>query len=184
MKPDDPGRKMVYWQLGEVFAHQRRFEEAIEQCDLTLHDDPKHYVALNLRMDCLLGLAEQLKEREPGKVPGVYMEMGATADRLLAVSASPQAFVAAGLAYERAGRLDLAQERLKEAVRLEPRDVNARLMLGEVMWRAGDHEGALKELEQAESVDPGVRAQRDAIVAAWEKAMNGGAATGPDTRAH
>lgn len=175
MEPADPGRRVVYWQLGQVYYNEQRFAEALEQCDLTLRDDPKHVVALTLRLDSLVGLAAQARVQQPGAIPAITLETARTADRLNDLQPHSDRYIVAGVGYMAAGRLDLARERLVQAVRLNPTDPTAHLSLAEVLVRLGDEAAGVAALDEAVRLMPPLGAQREAMLAGWRAAGTQGA---------
>jgi len=54
-----------------------------------------------------------------------------------------------GVSSMEAGRIDEAIVHLKAAKKVYPYDVEARRQLGEALWRKGDAQGAIKELQEA-----------------------------------
>jgi tetratricopeptide (TPR) repeat protein len=170
MGPGDPGLRAVHWQLGQLYYNQQRFLEGIEQCDLTLHDDPRHFVALSVRMDCLVALAAQARSQQPAALPAIGLETAQTADRMNEIRPAADTFVVAGLGYLEAGRAALAQGRLAQAAKMYPGDPTVRLALGATLFRTGQQEAALAQLEEAVRLSPELGQRREAIVASWRAA--------------
>ncbi len=95
-----------------------------------------------------------------------------------AIAANPQdaaSFLGAGLASHLQGQEREARAALQEAVRLNPKLTAASLLLGEIAYRAGDLEAAIRTYEDALTVVPD-QAQVRSRVEAWRKeaALHGG----------
>jgi hypothetical protein len=176
---EDPYRRFMYMQLARWLARDGRMQEALEYCDKALAIDPSQVYVRALRNDVLINLAA-FEERQHGPTPaarGLYLEAGRNTDEMLKVSPEVQSFVAAGMMYLHAGELGLAEERLREALRRQPADGNARLSLAQVYHAQGRREEALGELEAAARDLPALVPVCMQLRAAWSAETQ--PATGP-----
>src|SRR2546422_3871594 len=77
-------------------------------------------------------------------------------------------FLGAGLAAHLQGQEMEARTALQEAVRLNPKLTAASLLLGELAYRAGDLEAAIKTYDEALAVEPN-HAQIKSRLESWRK---------------
>jgi tetratricopeptide (TPR) repeat protein len=88
-----------------------------------------------------------------------------------AIAANPQEatfYLGAGLAAHLQGQGKEAQSALQQALRLNPRLTAAALLLGELAYRAGDLEAAIKTYDDALAVEPN-HAQIKSRLESWRK---------------
>jgi tetratricopeptide (TPR) repeat protein len=106
-----------------------------------------------------------------GRIPDAA---AAFAEALKRRPTDPQLLLGAGVAAHLSGRADEARQALSDALRMDPSLTSASLLLGEVLYRGGDLDGAILVYEQALANAPG-NAQIARRLDAWrrEAALHG-----------
>jgi tetratricopeptide (TPR) repeat protein len=142
MVETSPEAAVAHFGLGGIMRDAGRFEEAAREYREAVRLRPDYvdaYIELGVANATLRDFAgarealETARELDPGKAR-IYANLGA-----LAVNQ---------------GQLEQAVSLLRRAVELEPNSPQMRYNLGLVLGRLGDDEGARREIDQLERLDP------------------------------
>ncbi|WP_207537232.1 tetratricopeptide repeat protein [Sabulicella rubraurantiaca] len=142
--PDPPQPRI---RLGDILRRRSRFAEAA-----VAYDGAIERLGVPRGYDWPLFYARGIARERSGNWPG------AEADFLYALELTPeQPYVLNYLGYSWADQgvnLDRARAMLERAVELRPQDGNIADSLGWVLFRLGDHSGAIQWLEKAVELEP------------------------------
>jgi hypothetical protein len=166
---DTPFRSEIYRQFAHWYMRDGRPLDAIDYCDKALEANPRNYFARTIKTDAFMLMASRAEASgaPPAVLQQIYIAAAENTDKLETLVPDGQNLLAAGLMYLRAGRLDVAEPRLKAAAQVLPKDPSVHLALGKLYFQTDRRDDALKELNEAEKNDRTIQTTRQEILHAW-----------------
>lgn len=154
-----PGRFL----LGNLLVRQKRFEEAIPQLEQVVRLAPNHASALhNLATACArLGRAKEAEEFRRQLARLKQAEQAAQkaglqqfVDENLAPSVVAQIANAGGRLFLRAGNSGMAEALFRHAAALDPRNIQCRVFLSNLLHQRGEWREALRIVVELRALEP------------------------------
>ncbi len=141
---NDPGRADPLWRLGRYELEQGDAGEALKLADESLAIQPDVMRAMHVRGNALLDLADRARDAHQAEATQLYMEAGNNFDREAKLFHRVEALRLAAYAYQEAGRLEVAEDRLRRALAVDPSDPVTQADLARVLGakRASSQPGA------------------------------------------
>ena len=172
----DPYRADIHWRLGAYYLEQRRYPEAIEQCDATLAIEPREVRALQIRADAARAAGQEAEKRGASRerVAEMHGEWASSLRRLYVLTRQVEVLEQLGIACAQAGRLEEAQRAFEECIRTAPQRGGYRLGLAQVRYLQGAGTEAKAMVRAAVAVDPTIGAMAEGMLERWSEAEGRG----------
>jgi len=148
----DPTLSHASLGAGQVELSAGRYDEALSYLNEALRRDPRHAEVHQALAQVYLALGDGEMARYHAEVTRTLPKATRLPDPLstrILQPAGSLAMVEMGASLMREGRLDEAEERLREAVRADPRHRGAWVRLGELLTRQGRFAEATQALQEA-----------------------------------
>lgn len=151
----DPAFPLVHSLKCQIYAVKRMLDDAQQNCNLAVDENPKDYIAYLSRAE--------VNDKEGNTTRAI-----ADASRVIELKAPPQhlyrAYLVRAFSYVKLGRYELAEQEFTSAISSQPSDAIAWEARARARSLLHNWKGAIEDYHQIIALDPGRREEVDALI--------------------